>query len=383
MAKYWRHPLLGNGKSPVDAALTKRTAGSAYPAIAVDAAFETATASVNGSVSLVGLSVTSAASSIVALGAGIAVISGVQSNLISGVLSCKGDAGITFSGAGLASSSGIISASGGTSVNGTVTLSGASVLAGAGAVLSTGAASSAFVGVAAAGSVGSVVAAGGALLVLAGASAASAAGSVAAKGDANTAFSGAAATSGVGIISASGGTSVNGTASLAGASVAVGVGALVAAGAAQAVVTGASVLASSGAIAARGNAAGALQGAALIGTAGVVEADGGGFVISNARARLIYQLALLHGLDVSNPLTVSASGRSAGGLSQVVSGTDTVTITTSAAPAYSGDLDTWIDGLAALHGLTVPVVVTAASRSAGAISQAISTNSGITTVVRQ
>jgi hypothetical protein len=126
-----------------------------------------------------------------------------------------------------------------------------------------------------------------------------------------------------------------------------------------------------------------LSGASAASAIGVVEADGGGFIISPARARLLYQLALLHGLDVSNPLTVSATARSAGALVQGVSGTDTVTITTSTAPAYSGDLDAWIDGLAALHGLTVPVTVTASTRVAGAISQTINTTAGITTVARQ
>jgi hypothetical protein len=126
-----------------------------------------------------------------------------------------------------------------------------------------------------------------------------------------------------------------------------------------------------------------LSGASAASAIGVVEADGGGFIISPARARLLYQLALLHGLDVSNPLTVSATARSAGALVQGVSGTDTVTITTSTAPAYSGDLDAWIDGWAALHGLTVPVTVTASTRVAGAISQTINTTAGITTVARQ
>ena len=107
------------------------------------------------------------------------------------------------------------------------------------------------------------------------------------------------------------------------------------------------------------------------------------YSISTGRAALIHQLALLHGLDTANPLTVSATQRAAGVLVQSVSGASTVTVTTSATPVYSGNLDAWIDGLAALHGLTAPLVVTATSRTAGVVTQSIATAGGTTTVTRQ
>ena len=107
------------------------------------------------------------------------------------------------------------------------------------------------------------------------------------------------------------------------------------------------------------------------------------YAISAGRAALLHQLALLHGLDTANPLTVSAAQRSAGALVQSVSGVSTVTVTTSATPTFSGNLDAWIDGLAALHGLTAPLVVTATSRAAGVVNQTIATAGGTTTVTRQ
>jgi hypothetical protein len=48
-----------------------------------------------------------------------------------------------------------------------------------------------------------------------------------------------------------------------------------------------------------------------------------------------------------------------------------------------GDVGSWIEALAALHGLTVPLVVSANKRSAGSISQAIAQVGSLTTVTRQ
>ena len=66
----------------------------------------------------------------------------------------------------------------------------------------------------------------------------------------------------------------------------------------------------------------------------------------------------------------TATTRSAGSLAQTVSGLETVTITTNSAPSLVGDAGSWIEALAALHGLTVPLVVSANRRSAGLINQA-------------
>jgi hypothetical protein len=134
----------------------------------------------------------------------------------------------------------------------------------------------------------------------------------------------------------------------------------------------------------RGDAQINIVGVSAFGYAGVIVGDNGqGFNISNARAKLIYELALLHGLDPSNPLTVSETTRQAGALSQSIAGTDSVTITTDSEAIFSGDVNAWIDALAALHGLTVPLTVTSVSRNAGSVTQNIASVSGVTTVTRQ
>lgn len=102
--------------------------------------------------------------------------------------------------------------------------------------------------------------------------------------------------------------------------------------------------------------------------------------ISAGRANLIYELALLHGLVPGNPLTVSPTERSAGNVLQTISGIGTVTVTTVASDVLHGDLDTWIDALAAIHGLTVPLVTTDATRVAGTVLQTLISD-GTTTVV--
>jgi hypothetical protein len=120
---------------------------------------------------------------------------------------------------------------------------------------------------------------------------------------------------------------------------------------------------------------------AITGYAPVVAQAPGSYVVSAARANLIYEIALLHGLVPSNPLMVSDTLRSAGSVIQTISTVGTsVTITTVSSDVIQGDLDTWIDALAAVHGLTTPLVVTEASRNAGAIHQTMS-NDGTTTTV--
>ena len=114
---------------------------------------------------------------------------------------------------------------------------------------------------------------------------------------------------------------------------------------------------------------------------GAVQASS--FSLTSVQANLVYQLALLHGLVVNHPLQVSSTTRSAGSLAQTVSGLETVTITTSSAPSLVGDVGAWIEALAALHGLTAPLVVSANRRSAGLINQAITQVGTLTTVTRQ
>jgi hypothetical protein len=130
------------------------------------------------------------------------------------------------------------------------------------------------------------------------------------------------------------------------------------------------------------------EGGLVLGTVGTVDyLDGvgpgvpeGSYVVDAVHQEYIHQIAMLHGLEAGSPLVVSHDSRRAGGLIQTVSGTDTVTITTIGWPALSGNADTWLDGLAAIHGLTSPMTVTKTTRMAGAVEQTISTVGPETTV---
>jgi hypothetical protein len=121
-----------------------------------------------------------------------------------------------------------------------------------------------------------------------------------------------------------------------------------------------------------------VSGAMAVGTA---EASSS-FTITSAELMLLYQMHLLHGLGAS-PLQIGPTSRTSGDLVQSISGTETVTISTTATPAVvmqaPGDM---IRELAALHGLTVPLVNASGTRSAGAISQTISLTDGVVTVQR-
>jgi len=152
-------------------------------------------------------------------------------------------------------------------------------------------------------------------------------------------------------------------------------------GGATAAATGVSGIGQAGALTLSGSAAVALTGAVGTGLAGILSADNGvGVLITVAQANLIYESALLHGVVPGNLLTASATARSAGNLVQTVSGTDPVTITTVSSDVLVGDVGVWIDALAAVHGLTTPLVVTATSRDAGTLHQTIA-NDGTTTTV--
>jgi hypothetical protein len=108
------------------------------------------------------------------------------------------------------------------------------------------------------------------------------------------------------------------------------------------------------------------------------------FQITGIQARRLLQIHLLHGLGIGTPLEVSATARTAGALAQAVSESGvTVTVATTAAPTTTpADPGALIDELAALHGLTGTLTITAASRSAGSITQTLATAGGTTTVTR-
>jgi hypothetical protein len=112
---------------------------------------------------------------------------------------------------------------------------------------------------------------------------------------------------------------------------------------------------------------------AITGLPATLDVAGAPVVISTTQANLIYEMALLHGLVPGSPLVVTPTSRSAGAVTQTIAGTDTVTVTTVSSDVLVGDVGNWIEQLAALHGLTSPLVTTATSRSAGAISQTFTT----------
>lgn len=118
--------------------------------------------------------------------------------------------------------------------------------------------------------------------------------------------------------------------------------------------------------------------AAAVGTVGALTLS-----ITAEQALLLQQVAQLHGL--LQPLTVSPTQRVAGDVVQsVVEAAGTVTITTaSRSETLHADPGAMIEQLAALHGITAPLVVTATQRSAGAIVQAIAATPQATTVTRQ
>lgn len=115
---------------------------------------------------------------------------------------------------------------------------------------------------------------------------------------------------------------------------------------------------------------------------GVNGTVGGTFAITGAQAQLLRRLHALHGL--AGTLTVGQNTRSAGDLVQSISEAgDKVTVTTTAgSDTFSGSVGAMIEELAALHGLTVPLEVTATQRRAGTIVQTLAEAGGVSTVTR-
>lgn len=110
-----------------------------------------------------------------------------------------------------------------------------------------------------------------------------------------------------------------------------------------------------------------------------------GFVVSDERAALLYQLALLHGLDAANPMsTPKGNGtRRAGGVVQTIAGTSNAAgIETTQTVGFSGSLNNWIDALAAEIGLMAPVIITPSGLTAGTLELNFSESSTEITVSR-
>ncbi|MCB8748364.1 hypothetical protein LHU53_15795 [Rhodoferax sp. U2-2l] len=115
------------------------------------------------------------------------------------------------------------------------------------------------------------------------------------------------------------------------------------------------------------------------------EVDNRVYLLTSAQAQRLYQVVLLHGLQVGAPLSISQTQRLAGGLEQAITeGDGAVTITTLATPHATGlEVGALVDDLAAWYGLGSPVTLTSTSHVGGPISQTLASASGVTTVVRQ
>ncbi len=117
--------------------------------------------------------------------------------------------------------------------------------------------------------------------------------------------------------------------------------------------------------------------------AGVSGTVGTAFTITGAQALLLRRLCQLHGL--LEPLLVGPTERRAGDLVQSVTEVgDAVTIATIGGhDTFQGQPGQMIEELAALHGLTAELTVTARGRQAGAVVQTFTSEGATTRVTRQ
>lgn len=170
------------------------------------------------------------------------------------------------------------------------------------------------------------------------------------------------------------------------------------------VESGADTIAASGVRGVQGDAAASEQGSDLLEAAGEIRVPiTGSLTVSEAgadlaladgalnvtvqinlrQALLLRQLHQIHGL--AEPLLVSATAREAGDLRQsIVESAGEVTVQTIAgSDTFAGDVGVMIEELAALHGLTAPLVVTPTSRVVGSITQLLQASGSQTLVARQ
>lgn len=96
-----------------------------------------------------------------------------------------------------------------------------------------------------------------------------------------------------------------------------------------------------------------------------------GFVLSLTAAQAIRLDAIfrLHGLI--DPLVITPTSRGDGTVTQTLSGTTSVIVTTTALPASGTPTGALVDKLARLYGIIDPLTVTATNRGDGTISQSI------------
>lgn len=96
-----------------------------------------------------------------------------------------------------------------------------------------------------------------------------------------------------------------------------------------------------------------------------------GFVLSLTLAQAIRLEGIfrLHGLI--DPLVITPTSRGDGTVTQTLSGTTSVLVTTTALPAIGAPTGALVDKLARLYGIIDPITVTATTRGDGTISQSI------------
>ena len=175
-------------------------------------------------------------------------------------------------------------------------------------------------------------------------------------------------------------------------SIALSTGRITATGYAPGVDQSARVSPSSGEILVRGYVAGITQPrtisllagrSSLRGYAPGVQQLSSTYSITLEQVRLLYSIYRLHGL--AEPLNTSPTSREVASLLQSVSsvGASTVVETSSLPSDVPADPGLLIEELAALHGLTTPLTVTADSRTAGTIVQSFSAVGSSITVTRQ
>jgi hypothetical protein len=150
--------------------------------------------------------------------------------------------------------------------------------------------------------------------------------------------------------------------------------------------------ADAGSLSVSGTAASVLVGRYLAASPGSVVVSGvaaalsylAGATLTPQQALLVYELYLLHGLELGSPLTVSSTARAAGAVTQTIAEAGvTVTVSTDAhAGSVTGDVGTMVEELAAIYGLATGVDVTDSSRAAGSVAQTIAEAGGTTTVTR-
>jgi hypothetical protein len=202
-------------------------------------------------------------------------LTGVSATSASGAVTASGAAAVTVGSASAAATVGAVSATG----SAVAALTGTSAASSVGVVGATGAASIAIVGAAGASNAGSVSASGAASTSLIGAAGALAVGAVQATGSASAALGSAAASSAAGTVSATAGGGASVT--LAGAAATSSAGSVTATGAASAALTGAAAVVAAGTItvSTAGGASVLLSGASATGAAGSITASSGASVV--------------------------------------------------------------------------------------------------------